>query len=128
MDENFEIDPLIIGSSDVLDANNELESDDFTEAVEDELTLGFEFGDEDNAPDLDFTDIYGESKFPFEPVIGFYISEGVGVLLLTLSTVYDYVDNNGLHDTFLWYMHLIIWGQNSFVWLLALIFDNALMR
>lgn len=128
VDESIEIDPLLIVDSDVLDIDEEPEPVLAGEEPEPVLVGALDFGDEENAPNLDFADIYGESTFPFEPEIGFYINEGVGIFLLIASTVYDKVDNNGLHDTFLWYMHLICWGQNSFFWLLTLIFDSALMR
>ena len=43
-------------------------------------------------------------------------------------TLYHQLNNDGTHDDFLYYMHLVTWGQNVLLWFMTLIFDSELMR
>ena len=52
----------------------------------------------------------------------------MGLILIAASTCWYKFSYDGDHDLLQWYMHLGLWGQNQFFWLVAIIYDSEFTR
>ena len=77
---------------------------------------------------FDASRILMESEWNLDPVVAYYLNAIMSVVLMTGASLRYTLYNDGMHDDFLWAIHMIGWGQNLAIFGLSLVLDTYFTR
>lgn len=123
VDTNSVSKPTLMADNQVIVIEEEME----------QIPIDTDEGEDEDKPAVieekfDASSMLAESDWNLDPLVTFYLNAIMSVVVMTGASLRYNLYNDGDFDNFLWYIHIIGWGQNLMVFFIALFFDSYYTR